>query len=125
MLRPIQNPDSRFSRLDWLFDDAANTQRDNPEFRLLSTERFTDLHPPHESNAWPFQDLPLPARDDNGRHHMVIKQFISDDVGLSCDRSYLQTALIVTRRAVIYGGRKDEVQGCSGSPILYYSETTM
>ena len=64
MLRPIQNPDDRMSSFGWLFGDAAKTQRDDPEFRLFLADAPTDLHPPHESNAWPFHDLPQPARDE-------------------------------------------------------------
>ena len=66
------------------FGDAAKTQRDDPEFRLFLTERLTDLHPPHESNAWPFHDLPLPARDGKARYHIVIKRSMGDDLDLSC-----------------------------------------
>jgi hypothetical protein len=58
MLRPIQNPDDRISRPDWLAGDATKSQRDDPEFRLFLADGLTDLHPPHESNAWPFHDLP-------------------------------------------------------------------
>ena len=127
MLRPIQNPDNRISKSDWLFDDAAKTQRDDPEFRLFSTERLTDLHPPHESNAWPFHDLPQPARDgkagitssSNGSWVMTRACHVRD--------AALKTVLKPTRRAIVLCGQKDKVgrKDIAALLSLHYNETTM